>query len=120
MESVLGFHAISVSIPLHTEIVSIPVVTVGVTITVYPVELTHEKLLATPLVIVISLRVNPLAHSVVVREREIGHEIIAGAREVREIPGLVVSSVLTSVIPDATNWVAIPPVYTIPLVEMIH
>jgi hypothetical protein len=101
--------------PVHREIVSVPLETVGVTVTLYPVEVVHEKLLATPLVTKISPIVSPLDDSVVVISTKIAHEIVFGAREVRVAPALIVSSVLESVILDAINWVAIHPVYTTPV-----
>lgn len=38
LDTLFGFQAMSEKVPLHTEIVTVPVDTVGITVKVYPVE----------------------------------------------------------------------------------
>ncbi len=60
---------------------------------------------------------SPVTTSDVVIFTEVAHEIVLHPVDERTIPGIIVSSVPVSVIPEATTCPTIPPEYTCPLYD---
>lgn len=109
LDAILVFPAASENTPVHTDTVIVPVDTVGVTVTVYPVELFATNPPVTPPVTERLLMVRSVVGSEVTRLIVIAHVIARAAVEESITVGRVVSNTPVSTIPDATTWVVIPP-----------